>query len=178
MLFVGICPFLLLVCREWRWISLTRKHVFRHGLVFFFVFFFFSKLICISAFGPSLNPSNLILLLVGMFHLVPVVNRISFLCFGMSCFVYHFTLNRYLFNLPPFGSTFWFISSNCIVIFSCAVFSFLFLYILASFLCFIILACFCRFFYLHFRSNFPSWFWFFLRAFWRDLNFLTNFATV
>ena len=33
-LFVGIYSFLVLVCREWRWISLTRNHVFHHGLVF------------------------------------------------------------------------------------------------------------------------------------------------
>ena len=31
---VGICSFLDLVCREWRWISLTRIHVFHHVLAF------------------------------------------------------------------------------------------------------------------------------------------------
>ena len=45
-----------------------------------------------------------------------------------------FTLCRYLFNLPSFASTFWFISSSCIVICSCVAWSFLFLHIPASFL--------------------------------------------
>ena len=31
---VGICSFLVLVCREWRWISWTRNHVFHHGRTF------------------------------------------------------------------------------------------------------------------------------------------------
>ena len=59
--------------------------------------------------------------------------------------LYCFTLSWYLFNLPSFASSFWFISSSCIVIFSCVAFSFLYQYIPAFFLCLIIFACFCRF---------------------------------
>ena len=33
-LLVSICSFLVLVCREWRWISWTKNHVFHHGLAF------------------------------------------------------------------------------------------------------------------------------------------------
>ena len=80
-------------------------------------------------------------------------------------FLYCFTLCRYLFNLPSFASTFWLISSSSIVIFSCVAFSFLFLHIPSSYLCFIILACFRRFFYLRFQSNFPSGFDFFFVLF-------------
>ena len=50
-------------------------------------------------------------------------------------------------NLSTFASTFWIISSCCIVIFSCVAFYFLFSYFPASFLCFINLACFRRFLY-------------------------------
>ena len=33
-LLVGICSFLVLICREGRWISWTRNHTFHHGLGF------------------------------------------------------------------------------------------------------------------------------------------------
>ena len=84
---------------------------------------------------------------VGIFyvHFRLIVDRIFFHWYGMFC-LYCFTFCRYLFNLPPFASTFWFISSSFIVSFSSVVFSFLFLTIPASFFCFIIFACFCRFF--------------------------------
>ena len=35
-LLIGICSFLVLVCREWRWISWTRNHVFHYSLVWFY----------------------------------------------------------------------------------------------------------------------------------------------
>ena len=38
---------------------------------------------------------------------------------------YCLTLSRFLFNLPSFTSTFWFISSSCIIIFTFVAFSFL-----------------------------------------------------
>ena len=55
--------------------------------------------------------------------------------------LYCFTLCRYLFNLSSFASIFWFISSSCIIIFSCVVFFFLFQHVSAFFLfvCFRIL---------------------------------------
>ena len=56
------------------------------------------------------------------------------------------TLCWYLFNLPSFANTFWFISLSWTVIFPCVDFSFLFQHIPAFFFCFIILACFRRFF--------------------------------
>ena len=63
--------------------------------------------------------------------------------------LYCFTHCRYL---PSFASTFWFILS-CTVIFSRVAFSFLFLHIPASFFCFIILACFRRFFFVYVSSR-------------------------
>ena len=102
-----------------------------------------SKWMCISAFGPSLSPSNSIVILfvhsafslcffffwlpyfspkssrfllhqvVGMFsrHLLPAVGRISFRCFGMSCFVCIVLPFVDIFLI--FASIFWFISSSC-----------------------------------------------------------------
>ena len=60
-LFVSICSFLVLVCREWRWISWTKNYVFHQSLAFSSLIFFsvvLSKSMCFSAFGPSLSPSN------------------------------------------------------------------------------------------------------------------------
>ena len=59
--------------------------------------------------------------------------------------LYCYTLCQYLFNLPSFARTFYFISLSCILYFSCDDFSFLFLIIPSYFFCFIILAYFCRF---------------------------------
>ena len=51
-------------------------------------------------------------------HSLPIVDRISFRCFGMSYFVCTvLPFCRYLFNLPSLASIFWFISSSCTVIF-------------------------------------------------------------
>ena len=70
--------------------------------------------------------------LVGIFscHLLPVVDKICFRCFGnfLLC-LYCFTLCRYLFNLPSFAITFWFISSSWIVIFPSLPFPFTFQHI-------------------------------------------------
>ena len=179
------------------WLVVFQFHIF-------FLLSVLSKSMCIYAFGPSASPSSSLVILfiysaffviffgchiffkiirfllhpvVGMFsyHLLPIVDRIFFHCFRMSCFfLYCFILCRYLFNLPSFARTFWFLSSSCIVIFSSDAFSFLFLHIPASFLCFIILACFLIFFYLRFQSKFSSWIWFFFRAFWGNPNFQIN----
>ena len=73
------------------------------------------------------------------------------LLFCLCCFA----LCWYLFNHPSFVSNFWVFSSSCTVIFLHVAFSFLFQDIPASF-CFILLACFRRFFYLRFQWNFPS----------------------
>ena len=62
--------------------------------------------------------------------------------------LYCFTFCRYLFSLPSFTWTFWFISSSCTVIFSRGIFSILFPHILGSL--FPILACFRKF-----LSGFP-----------------------
>ena len=59
----------------------------------------------------------------------------------MFC-LYRFTLWPYLFILPSFAGTFWFISSNCIVTFSSVVFSYFSRHVPAYFTCFIIFACF------------------------------------
>ena len=120
-LLLGICLFLVLVCREWRWNSWTRIRLFHHGLAFFNSIYFsvvLSESKCIFTFGSSSSPSNSFVTLrsvysrlfcyvllvaislfkivrfllhpvVGMFscHLPPFIGRISFRCFGMSCFV-------------------------------------------------------------------------------------------
>ena len=65
----------------------------------------------------------------------------SFVVFERPALSVLFYSCRYLFNFPSFASTFWFISSCCSVIFSCAACSFLLLHISASFFCLIILAC-------------------------------------
>ena len=55
-LFVGICSFLVLVCRELNWVSWTRNHVFHPDLAFSSLIFFsvvLSKSMCTSAFGIS-----------------------------------------------------------------------------------------------------------------------------
>ena len=76
-------------------------------------------------------------------HLLPVVDRIFFHCFGMSCFVCIVLLFVDIFNLPSFASNFWSISSSFFLMFAFHIaFSFLFLHISAYFLCFIILTCF------------------------------------
>ena len=64
----------------------------------------------------------------------------------MLC-LFCFILCRYLFNLPSFTRTFWFISSSLIV------FSFFSVHVLAFFLCFIILACFRRVFFIYVSSR-------------------------
>ena len=84
-------------------------------------------------------------------HALPIVDRIFFRCFGMSCFVslvLPFVDIFLIFLLSPvlYGS---------IVILSYVVFSFLFLHIPASFLCFIILASFRRFFLFALPLEFP-----------------------
>ena len=175
-----------------------------HFPIWYFFSVVLSKSMCISAFGLSSSPNSFVILLihlafslcslvvaiflskivwfllhpvVGVFlcHLPPLVGRISFWCFGISCFVCIVLpfVNIFLIFLF-FASTFWFISSSYIVIFHCVAFFFLSLHIPVSFLCFMILVCFHRFFYLHFQSNFPSWFWFFLQFFLGDTNFLIN----
>ena len=95
------------------------------------------------------------------------------LFWNVLCCLNCFTLYRYLFNLPSFASTFWYISSSCIIIFTCVAFSFRHYmsqrlpFVLSFWPVFVD-------FYLRFQSNFPSWFCFFLLAFWGDPNFLTN----
>ena len=84
---VDICSLLVLVCREWRWISWTRIHVFHHVLAFSslisfsvcFCFFFCSSM-CISALGPSSSPSSSLVILF--------IHSASSLCFfGCHIFV-------------------------------------------------------------------------------------------
>ena len=124
-------------------------------------------------FGCHILVQNLLRPVVSMFscHLLPVVDRIFFRWLGMSCFcLYYSTLCRYLFHLPSFTSNFWLISSSCIVFFFSSCLSFLSLHIpclsfyhLSSFLCFIILTCFRRFFYLRFsRISHPGFDFFFV----------------
>ena len=87
---VGICSFLVLVCREWRWISRTRNSEFYHGLALPSLIFFcvaLWKSIFISAFGPSSNHSNsFFLLFIHLaFSLGFLVAIFSPKSFGFSC---------------------------------------------------------------------------------------------
>ena len=113
-----------------------------------------SKSMCISVLGPSSSPSSSLVMLFihSAFSLcffgchIFVQNRS--VSFASSCwyvfvllppncwynflslfwkvlfYLYYFTPCRYLFNLPSFASTLWFISSSCTVIFSCVACSF------------------------------------------------------
>ena len=128
--------------------------------------FFFVILSWLPYFSPKSFGFSCIRLLV-CFHVISPHLLVEFSFVVLECPVLSvfFTLSLYLFNLLSFSCTFWIISSSCIVMFLCVAIPFLSFHVPASFLCFIILACFRRFFNLHFQSNFPSWFLFFLRAF-------------
>ena len=133
-----------------------------------------SKLMCISDFVPSLSPSNyfVILDIYSAFLFCSLGCHISTQTFfGFSCnllllcfrfisphllvelpffllecsSLYCFALCWYLFNLLSFTGNFRFISSNCIEFSLCCLFP-LSVHVPVSFLCFIILVCFCRFF--------------------------------
>ena len=121
-----------------------------HILLIFFFFFWFPLGLVIGAFSCYL-PNLLI-----EFSFV-----VLYVLFRLYCFI----LSRCLFILLSFASTCCLISSSSIFIF-CIALSFLSLYFPAFFLCFIILACFRRFF-LHFHSKFPSTFFLFFSWFLR-----------
>ena len=96
MLLVGIYSFLVLVCREWRWNSWTRIHVFHHGLAFSNLIFFtvvLSKSTCIFAFRPSLSHSNSFVIL--LLH--------SFFLYSYGC---HILVQNCLVSLAPVDSMF------------------------------------------------------------------------
>ena len=57
----------------------------------------------------------------------------SFVFWNVQFCLYSFTLCSYLFNIPSFACTFWFISSSCIVIFPVLPFPFFFPYIFMRF---------------------------------------------
>ena len=170
------------------------------SLIFFVVL---RKSMCISAFGPSSSLSNffhhivypfgffkcvlvaifyskivrfLLHLVIGIFscHLFPLVDRIFFRCFGMSCFfciVLPFVDIYLIFLISPV------LFSSCFVIFSCVAFSFLSLHVPASFLCFIILSCFRWFFIcVSSRISHPGFDFFFVLFEGIPIFSLTNFA--
>ena len=73
---VSICSFLVLVYGEWRWISLTRTHVFYHDLSLSTLIFFsvlLSSPMCNSAFGASSSTSSFLVILF--------INSTCSLCF-------------------------------------------------------------------------------------------------
>ena len=76
----------------------------------------------------------------------PFVFFFFFFFWNVLFCLYSFTLYIYLFNLPSFPSTFWFISSSFSFVFPCVAFYFLSQHVPAFFLCFIILVCFRKFF--------------------------------
>ena len=104
-----------------------------------------SKSMCISAFGPSSSHSHSFIILFihsafslyiywllyfrqisfGFFCIELLVSfrGISFVILECPVLSVCFTLCRYLFNLPSFTRTFWFISSSC-YFFLCSLFLF------------------------------------------------------
>ena len=103
------------------------------------------QLFCYALLVAIFYPKIVQLLLhpvVGMFscHLPQHVGRIFLRCFGMFCFVS--IVCRYLFNLPSFASSFWFIFSSCFVILTWIAFPFLSQHVPVFFFCLIIFACF------------------------------------
>ena len=189
-IYLGMCAlcrhlFISSACLSWMEVNFLNQKpcIASWPVVFQLDIFFriiFSKSICISAFRPSLSPSNSLVIVysfslfvgffwlpyfspelfsffcIWLFALFPIISsqlliEFSFIVLECPVLPVLFTLCRYLFNLLSFTSTFWFISLSCIVIFSffllsCIAFSFLFRHIPVSFHCFIILACFRRFF--------------------------------
>ena len=145
-------------------------NLFHHCLVFSNLIFFVSFLVNLCAFPLSVLLLTFLLcylsiqlfcyvLLVAIFyskivqllldpvvnmfscHLPQLVGRIFLCCFWMSCFVcIVLPIVVFFLNLPSFASTFWFISSSCIVFFPCVAYSFLSEHVPAFFLCFIIFA--------------------------------------
>ena len=118
--------------------------------LFYHIVYLFSFSVMFSwllYFNPKSFDFSCIILLVYFpvtsFHLLV---EFSFVFWNILFCLYYFSLCRYLFNLPSFANTFWFISSSWVFIFSCVAFSFLSLHVPASVLCFIILASFRRFF--------------------------------
>ena len=136
---------------------------------------------CISAFRPSLCPSNSFVILfiylalwlpyfspksfgfscVWLLECFPVISSQLWLEFSLVVLwdvqfcLYCFALCQpFVFNLPSFVSALCFFP-QVVLLFFCIASSFFPLHVSASFLCFIILACFRRIYYLHFLSNFP-----------------------
>ena len=89
-----------------------------------FVLLFCSKIVLFLC-HPVVGTSSCILPLIA--------DRICFVVLNMLFRLYRFTLYRYPFSLPSFASTFWFISSSFIVLFTCVNFSFLFQHVPAFF---------------------------------------------
>ena len=150
---VGICSFKVLVFWEWKGISWIINHVFHHDLAFsslYFVSVALSKLMSISAFRPSLRPSNSLVIFFIQWTFcyifwLPYFSPKSFISLASSCWYFFvscppsyflsffwnilfclccFSLCWYFFILPSFASTFCVFSLSCIVIFSSIDFSF------------------------------------------------------
>ena len=81
-------------------------------------------------------------------HCLPLVHRIFFHCFGIFCFVcifFPFIDISLIFILLPARSG---LFPRIVLLFFCVGFCFLFLHVLGSFFCLIILACFRTFFFI------------------------------
>ena len=86
---VGIFSLLVLVCREWRWISWTRIHVFQHALAFSSLISFFVSIWVIRCVFPlwSLPRVHLVLL---------------WYCLSIQPFRYAFSVAIFLFKIVRF----------------------------------------------------------------------------
>ena len=109
-LLVSICSFLVLLCREWEWISWTWNHRFHHGLAFWSLIFFsviLSYWMCIPLSG------HFRVLLVLLSYRLSIQPFLSFL-FGGSA-IFYFKIVRFI--LPPVVGMFSCLSSQFLIVF-------------------------------------------------------------
>ena len=83
--FVGIYSFLVLVCRELRWISWTRNLVFRHGQAFFSLIFFQVSFWVNRSIFPFSSLLRVLLVLLSYCHIIHSAFSLYF--FGCHIFV-------------------------------------------------------------------------------------------
>ena len=183
---VGICLFLVQVCREWRWISWTRIHVFHHVMAFSSLISFLMSFWVIRCVFPLWGlPRVLLVLLLYRLSIQPFryASTVAIFSSKIVRFLWRLVVGMFLCHALPIVEKIFFScfgtscfvcivlpfvdislvfllslepSSSCTVIFSRVVFSILFPHILGPF-CFTILACFRNFFiWVSSRTSHPG----------------------
>ena len=120
--------------------------------IWYFLSVALSESMCIFAFGPSLSTSNFFPHVAYLFSFSVMFSSLPYFAPKLFCFfiirllvclraislcllvelfslfwnvlfcLYCFILSQYLFSLPSFASSFWFISSSCFICFTCVAF--------------------------------------------------------